>query len=54
MVEPWTDAINKGIKLTKFRIKHHEIHGNGNVVMQEKQILQKQERKKKLRDDKRK
>ncbi len=45
MVKPWMSAMEKGIKLTKFRIKHHEIHGNGSVTQVEKYILQKQERK---------
>ncbi len=37
--------MEKGIKLTKYRIKHHEIHGNGKVAEIDKFILQKQERK---------
>jgi len=49
MVKPWTIAIDKGIALTKFRIQHHEKHGNGDVVMKEKQILKKQERHKQVR-----
>ncbi len=41
--------LDKAIKLTKFRIKHMEKHGNGASVIQEKIILKKQERKKELR-----
>jgi len=52
MVRFWDIQIDKGIKLTKYRIRHHEIHGNGDVVMIEKQILKKQERHKQLRKDK--
>ncbi len=52
MVKPWDIAVAKGIKLTKFRIKHHEKHGDGNCAMEDKQILKKQERAKQLRDEK--
>jgi len=52
MVKPWSIAIDKGIKLTEFRIKHMEKHGNGDSAMQEKQILKKQKRHKELRDAK--
>ncbi len=52
MVKPWDDAIEKGIKLTKMRIKHMEKHGMGDSVINEKRILQKQERHKKVRDEK--
>ncbi len=52
MVKPWTIAIDKGIEITKYRIKHLEKHGNGEPAMREKQILVKQERHKKLRDAK--
>ncbi len=45
MVKPWLISMEKGIALTKFRIKHHEKHGNGKVAMDEKFILQKQEKK---------
>ncbi len=45
MVKPWEKSMEKGIKLTKFRIKHHEYHGNGKVATDEKYILQKQERR---------
>jgi len=51
MVKPWDDAVIKGIKLTKFRITHHEKHGNGAVAIKEKLILQKQEKNKKRRDE---
>jgi len=50
MVKYWQIQRDIGIKLTKFRIKHHEQHGNGDVAMKEKQILQKQERHKKEMD----
>ncbi len=49
MVRFWDIQIDKGIKLTKMRIKHLEKHGDGAVAMKEKQILQKQERHKELR-----
>ncbi len=52
MVRPWDIAIEKGIALTKFRIKHHEKHGNGGPAMQDKDILKKQERHKELRRQK--
>ncbi len=52
MVEPWTEAIEKGIKLTKHRIAHLEKHGNGDTAMREKEILKKQERHRKVRNDK--
>jgi len=52
MVNWWGRQIDIGIKLTKFRIKHHEFHGCGDNVMRDKQILKKQERKKSLRDSK--
>ncbi len=44
MVKPWEEAEKKGIKITKYRIAHHEKHGNGNVAMEDKNILKKQER----------
>ncbi len=37
------------IAITKARIKHHEKHGNGQAVMQDKKMLQIMERKKELR-----
>jgi len=52
MVKYWNVQIDKGIKLTKMRIKHLEKHGDGDGAMQEKRILQKQERHKQLRKDK--
>ncbi len=52
MVEPWTEAINKGIRITKYRIAHLEKHGNGDTVMKEKNILKKQERHKQTRKEK--
>ncbi len=52
MVRWWDTQIDKGIALTKMRIKHHEKHGVGNAVIKDKAILQKQERHKQLRKDK--
>ncbi len=49
MVRWWDSQIDKGIAITKMRIKHHEKHGNGDVVQREKRILQKQERHKQVR-----
>ncbi len=49
MVMVWVEAENKGIAITKMRIKHHEKHGNGDIVIQEKAILKQQERHKELR-----
>ncbi len=54
MVRPWDVAIDKGIKITKYRIKHLEKHGNGDSAMQEKNILKKQERHKQIVEDNRK
>ncbi len=53
MVRPWDVAIEKGIKITKYRIKHLEKHGNGIGAMEEKNILKKQERHQQLVRDKR-
>ncbi len=52
MVVFWSVQIEKGIKLTKYRIAHHEKHGNGLAAMQDKEILKKQERHKQLRKEK--
>ncbi len=52
MVRFWDIQLEKAIKLSKFRIKHHEKHGCGNNVMQDKKALQKQERKRELRRNK--
>ncbi len=41
----WANQRAKSIKLTKFRIKHHEKHGNGDVAMKEKYQLQKLQKK---------
>jgi len=41
--------LDKAIKLTKLRIRHHEKHGCGINAMQDKATLKKQERKKELR-----
>ncbi len=46
MVRPWDLAIEKGIAITKYRIKHMEKHGMGESAMQEKNILKMQERNK--------
>ncbi len=43
--KPWQKSMEKGIALTKYRIAHHEKHGNGKNAMDEKSILQKQEKK---------
>ncbi len=48
MVNPWDIAVDKGIKLTKIRIKHMEKHGMGTEAMKEKSILKKQERHREL------
>jgi len=49
LVKYWDVQIERAIKLTKMRIKHHEKHGCGNNVMQDKSNLKKQERKRDLR-----
>jgi len=49
LVKFWDVEIEKAIALTKMRIKHHEKHGCGENAMQDKRILQKQQRKKDLR-----
>ncbi len=48
----WKEQREKGIALTKMRIKHHEKHGNGDVVMKEKNQLLKQEKHHKAQKDK--
>ncbi len=48
----WKKQREIGIKLTKYRIKHHEEHGDGNVAMDEKSQLKKQERHHQLMKDK--
>lgn len=50
MVKPWYEELDKSILTTKRRIKFMEKHGMGDSAMQEKRILQKQERHKELRD----
>ncbi len=50
MVRFWDKQIDEAIKVSKYRIKHLEKHGNGDTAMKEKQILKKQERAKELRD----
>ncbi len=52
MVKWWELQREKGIALTKYRIKHHEKHGNGKVAMEEKQQLLKQEKHQKDMKDK--
>ncbi len=52
MVKWWEKQREKGIKLTKFRIKHHEYHGNGKVVEEEKRQLLRQEKHHKDMKDK--
>ncbi len=47
----WTKYIDKGIALSKFRIKHHEKHGCGNNAIRDKDTLKKQERARQLRRD---
>ncbi len=49
MVKPWAEACEKAIKITRYRIAHHEKHGNGAVAEEEKRILKKQLRNKELR-----
>jgi len=52
MVKSWWDAqIDKGIRLTKARIKHHELHGVGQAVIEDKARLVKQEKHKKDRKE---
>ncbi len=48
----WSKQREKAIKISKFRIAHHEKHGNGDTVMREKNILKKQERHHQLMKDK--
>ncbi len=48
MVKFWDIQIDKGIALTRKRIKHLELHGKG-AAMQEKEILKKQLRHRELR-----
>jgi len=52
MTRWWDVQIDKGIKLTKMRIKHMEHHGMGSSVIAEKTRLQKQERHKVVRSGK--
>ncbi len=49
MVDYWVIQLEKAIKLTKYRIKHHEKHGCGINSMSDKNTLKKQERRKELR-----
>ncbi len=46
MVRIKDQDLDKCIKLTKFRIKHHEKHGCGINAMLDKKTLQRQEKKK--------
>ncbi len=45
MVDVHKIELEKAIRLSKARIKHHEKHGCGTNVIQDKIILKKQERK---------
>ncbi len=49
MTRWWDIQIDKGIALTKMRIKKLEKHGGGQNIMKEKRILQEQERHKLVR-----
>ncbi len=51
MVRIWDRDVEKGIALTKMRIKHCEKHGMGDTVIREKNILKKQERHQQVRDE---
>ncbi len=53
MVKPKHELLKWSIKNTKMRIKHHEKHAIGKAVMQDKIILQRQERIKQLIEEKR-
>ncbi len=53
MVKPKDELLKWSIKNTKMRIKHHEKHGNGLNVMEDKRTLVKQERSKQLLEEKR-
>lgn len=44
MVKYWDEERKRAIRILKFRIAHHEKHGNGDVVMKEKSQLKKLER----------
>ncbi len=44
MVKWWQVQRDRSIKLTEFRIKHHEKHGNGKVAMIEKSQLLRQKK----------
>ncbi len=48
----WKEHREIGIKLTKYRIKHLEKHGNGDTAMKEKNCLKKQERHHQIMKDK--
>jgi len=50
LVKYWVTQQKRAIKITKMRIKHHEIHGNGKIAMDEKFTLQKQEKHLKVID----
>ncbi len=52
MVDFWDAELERAIKLTKSRIAHCEKHGMGKNAMDEKKILQKQQRKQELRKQK--
>ncbi len=52
MVKWWDVQLDKGIKLTKIRIKHHEKHGVGKAAMEDKARLVIQEKAKMDRKNK--
>ncbi len=49
MVKWWDIQIDKGIRLTKIRIKHHEKNGVGKSAMEDKARLVRQEKHRKDR-----
>ncbi len=44
MVKWWDVQLSRSIKITKMRIKHHEKHGVGKAVMEDKARLVIQEK----------
>ncbi len=53
MVKPKDELLKWAIKNTQMRIKHHEKSGKGGPVMDDKKVLQKQQRIKQLLEEKR-
>ncbi len=49
MVKFWDIQLDKAIKISRRRIKHHEKHGVGKAAMQDKHNLQIQEETKRKR-----